>query len=81
MRATPIVTIPLTKEQQVEVLGATGVLVQTLEVDAEAPDDSGAAMARLPLPDWLTKREPRSGHAAIRELSLTLGERSPVRKP
>jgi hypothetical protein len=62
MAARFTTTIRLTKEQQVEVLAVTGLLVGTLEVDVEAPDETGAALARLPLPDWLTKREPRSGH-------------------
>jgi hypothetical protein len=48
-------TITLTKEQQLGVLAATGLLVRTLALDPEAPDESGAALAILPLPRWLVK--------------------------
>jgi hypothetical protein len=47
------ITIELTKEQQLEILAATGLLVKTLEMPVEALEDGGEALARLPLPEWL----------------------------
>jgi hypothetical protein len=55
METKPTLTITLTKEQQLEVLAATGLLVRTLALDPEAPDESGAATASLPLPQWLVE--------------------------
>jgi hypothetical protein len=55
MESRPTITITLTREQQLEVLAATGLLVRTLALDPEAPDESGAAAASLPLPAWLIK--------------------------
>jgi hypothetical protein len=51
------VTIALTKEQQLDLLAATGLLVKSLEVDAEALDEGGAASAQVPLPKWLAPAE------------------------
>jgi hypothetical protein len=48
-------TIELTREQQLEILAATGLLARTLEVDPASSDEAGAAGARLPLPEWLRK--------------------------
>jgi hypothetical protein len=48
-------TIELTREQQLEILAATGLLARTLEVDPASSDEAGAAAARLPLPEWLRK--------------------------
>jgi hypothetical protein len=48
-------TITLTKEQQLEVLAATGRTVRALALASEAPDETGAAPATLPLPRWLVK--------------------------
>jgi hypothetical protein len=51
------VTIALTREQQLELLAATGLLVKSLEVDAPALDERGAASAQLPLLKWLAGAE------------------------
>jgi hypothetical protein len=62
MAAKPTITITLTREQQVEVLAATGLLVTTLELHPEDLDEGGAALASLPLPEWLVKEtEDRAG--------------------
>jgi hypothetical protein len=53
MAEQPTVTVALTKEQQLEILAATGLLVKTLEIDAAAAAEDGAASAQLPLPRWL----------------------------
>jgi hypothetical protein len=55
MKGQPTITITLTKEQQLEVLAATGLLVRTLALGPEAPDEGGAATASIPLPSWLVK--------------------------
>jgi hypothetical protein len=55
MESRPTITITLTKEQQLEVLAATGLLVRTLELDPEAPDESGVVLASIALPRWLIK--------------------------
>jgi hypothetical protein len=55
MESRPTITVTLTREQQLELLAATGLLVRTLELGAEAPDESGAALASIPLPNWLVK--------------------------
>jgi hypothetical protein len=56
MAERPMITIELTRDQQLEVLAATGLLVRALEVDPASLDEAGAAAASLPLPDWLKKR-------------------------
>jgi hypothetical protein len=48
-------TITLTKEQQLEVLAATGRMVRALVLNPEALDENGAARASRPLPRWLVK--------------------------
>lgn len=48
--------IVLTKEQQLEVLAATGLIVTTLAVPVTAAGESGEVMARLPLPGWRSQR-------------------------
>ena len=55
MTETAIHTIELTREQQFEILAATGLLVRRLEVDPASSDETGAAAARLPFPEWLRK--------------------------
>jgi len=55
MESRSTITITLTKEQQLEVLAATGLLVRTLALGPEAPDEGGAAPVSLPLPRWLVK--------------------------
>jgi hypothetical protein len=60
MNDNQIQTIPLTREQQLEVLAATGLLVKTLEVDASAIEADGTISARIPLPTWLVE-EPVAG--------------------
>jgi hypothetical protein len=52
----PLLTIALTREQQLEILVGTGLLVSTLELPLAAVEDGGEALAHLPLPDWLQKR-------------------------
>jgi hypothetical protein len=54
MAEKPTVTIELTREQQLELLAATGLLARTLEVDPECLEEAGTAAASLPLPVWLT---------------------------
>lgn len=51
----PRITIELTKEQQLEILAATGLLVKTLELPWAALAEGGEALARIPLPEWLRK--------------------------
>jgi hypothetical protein len=51
----PTITIELTKEQQLEILAATGLRVKTLELPVEALTDGEEALARLPIPEWLRK--------------------------
>jgi hypothetical protein len=53
------VEIVLTKEQQLEILAATGLRVKTLEVPASG--DGEEVTARLPLPEWLMKRATAGG--------------------
>jgi hypothetical protein len=55
MPAKSTITITLTKEQQLELLAATGLLVRTLAIDLEAIEEGRAAAARIPLPEWLVK--------------------------
>ena len=56
MAEKPTLTIELTREQQLEILAATGLLARTLAVDPESSDEAGAAEASLSLPKWLTER-------------------------
>jgi hypothetical protein len=56
METRPTITITLTKEQQLEVLAATGLLVRTLALEPEVVDQTGAAAASLPLPGWMMSR-------------------------
>jgi hypothetical protein len=53
MSEQPTITIELTREQQLELLAATGLLVKTLELPVAALGGGGEALARLPLPEWL----------------------------
>jgi hypothetical protein len=63
----PSLTIMLTREQQLEVLAATGLMVSTLELPLEAVVEGGEALARLPLPDWLKEREIRPKGKGVNE--------------
>jgi hypothetical protein len=54
-RAT--ITIELTRKQRLEILEATGLLVQVLEVPLETLEASVEALARRPLPEWLQQME------------------------
>jgi hypothetical protein len=47
------ITIELTKEQQLDILAATGLMFKTLEPPVGALEDGGEALARLLLPEWL----------------------------
>jgi hypothetical protein len=53
MAETPTLTITLTKEQALQVLIATGLMVSTLELPLDAPLDRDEAAARIPIPDFL----------------------------
>jgi hypothetical protein len=53
MAGAPTLTVALTKEQALQVLAATGLMVNSLELPLEAPADGGEALARIPIPDWL----------------------------
>jgi hypothetical protein len=50
MAETPTLTITLTREQQLQVLVTTGLMVTTLELPVEAWADEGEALAWVPLP-------------------------------
>jgi hypothetical protein len=51
----PKVTITLTREQQLEVLAATGLQVTQLEVELESLAEGGEATAALSLPEWIAR--------------------------
>jgi hypothetical protein len=55
MTQRPTIPIALTKEQQLEVLAATGLLVRTVEVDLAVRSESGEVTAELPPPEWFTQ--------------------------
>jgi hypothetical protein len=54
--APPPLTIALTKEQQPQVLAATGLRVSSLELPVEVMEHGEEALARLPLPEGLKQR-------------------------
>ena len=53
MAETPTLTITLTKEQALQVLLATGLMVNTLELPLEGQADQEEAVARIPIPEFL----------------------------
>ena len=63
----PSLTLVLTREQQLEVLAATGFMVSTLELPLDAVEDGEEALARLPLPEWLKERLTGSEGKEVKE--------------
>jgi hypothetical protein len=55
------ITIELTREQRLEILEATGLFVQVLEVPLEILEASVEALSRRPLPKWLQQLETGAG--------------------
>ena len=53
MAETSTLTITLTKEQALQVLVATGLMVNTLELPLDVPLGGDEAAARIPIPDSL----------------------------
>jgi hypothetical protein len=70
MAETPTLTITLTKEQALQVLVATGLMVHTLELPLAVPADGEEAVARIPIPDFLKAAAPAASGEPVTESDL-----------
>jgi hypothetical protein len=67
MAETLTLTITLTKEQALQVLVATGLMVDMLELPLAASADGDEAVARIPIPDFLKAAAPAATGAPVTE--------------